>query len=400
MSKQYILIFAKTTYAKTPYDQWLAGTGIEPIILTPEEYASGYRHLPQVHAFANYDHNQLVEKTALRLGRRYPLVGVFARAEADVIRAGQLRDALDLPGQRTASALAYRNKVIMKDHLRGSGVLLPDYRPLDSAYTAIQFVEAHGFPVVIKPQAESGSFGTHILHDERELDSYLANAQRGNLEIETFVDGQMYHVDGLIIGGKIAFIHPFKYVNDCLSYRKNEFAGTRTLSSTDPLYQPLIDTARKVLGALPSPSNMAFHCELWHTKTGEIVFCEIASRTGGGMISSNIVYSFDLNIDKEWLLAECGLAQPLGPRAYRPGGGVVIPPLNGVLEHLPRGNEPEYVREVVFTSSEGQRFHGGVKSGLFLAGYVIAGDSEEEVSTNMFGVADWFAKSAKWQLST
>lgn len=400
MSKRYILIFAKTSYAKTPYDQWLDGSGIEPIILTPEEYAAGYRHLPQVHAFANYDHNQLVEKTALQVARSHPLVGVFARAEADVIRAAQLRELLDVPGQKTASALAFRNKVIMKDHLRGSGVLLPEYRTLDSAYTAVRFVEAHGYPVVIKPFAESGSYGTHIIRNEQELDGYLANAQRGGVEIETFVDGQMYHIDGLIVDGEIAFIHPFQYVNDCLSFRKNEFSGTFTLSPSNPVYQPLIDATRKVLAALPSPRHMAFHAELWRTRDGKLVFCEIASRTGGGMISSTISHSFGFNIDQAWLYAECGLSRPLGARAYQPGGGVVIPPLNGVLEHLPRGNEPDYVRETQITGAAGQRFHGGVKSGLFLAGYVVAGASEEEVVRNMSGVATWFAAHSRWQLTS
>lgn len=399
MSQKHILVFAKTSYSKTPYDQWLANTGIEPIILAPEDTAATYQHLPNVHGFANYDHNQMVEKMALRLGRSHSLVGVFARGEADVIRAAQLRDVLDLPGQRTESALAYRNKVIMKDHVRKSGILMPKYRALDSAYTALQFVEEHGFPVVIKPQAESGSYGTHIIHDERELDSYLASAQRGPAEIETFIDGEMYHVDGLLINGQLVFIHPFKYINTCLSYRKNEFVGTRTVSPSDPLYQRLVDAARQVLAALPSPRSMAFHCELWHTKKDEIAFCEIASRTGGAMVSSSILYSFDLNIDKEWLLAECGLGQPCTPRVYRPSGGVFIPPLNGVLEHLPRGNEPECVREVQFSGKVGQRFHGGVKSGLFLAGYVVAGQSEEEVTSNISSVAAWFAENARWQIA-
>lgn len=398
MAKRYILIFAKTSYVKTPYDQWLSGSGIEPIILTPEEYAAGYRHLPQVYSFGGYDHNQLVEKAALQVARRNPLVGIFARAEADVIRAAQLRELLDLPGQKTASALAFRNKVIMKDHLRGSGVLLPEYRSIDSAYTVIQFVEEHGYPVVIKPFAESGSYGTHIIRDEQELDSYLAHAPRGGVEIETFVDGQMYHVDGLIVNGELVFIHPFQYVNDCLSFRKNEFSGTFTLSPSSPVYQPLIDATRKVLAALPSPRHMAFHAELWITRDGKIVFCEIASRTGGGMISSTIRYSFDFNIDKEWLYAECGLPSSLGTPAYRPGGGVVIPPFNGVLEYLPRGNEPDYVKETQITGAVGERFHGGVKSGLFLAGYVVGGPTEEEVIKNMSGVAAWFVDHSRWQL--
>lgn len=125
----HVLVFAKTPYAKTPYDRWLAGSGVVPVILTTTEFAAGYGHLPHVHAFDDYDTNQLVEKTALRLAREHAVTAVFARAEADVVRAAQLRDLLDLPGQRTASALAFRDKVVMKDHLVGGPVEIPAYRP-------------------------------------------------------------------------------------------------------------------------------------------------------------------------------------------------------------------------------------------------------------------------------
>src|SRR5882757_7350569 len=85
MSQRHVLIFAKMIHGRTPYDEWLAETGIEPIILATDEVAPSYRHLPNVHSFASYDHNQLVEKTALELARRHSVVGIFARGEADVI---------------------------------------------------------------------------------------------------------------------------------------------------------------------------------------------------------------------------------------------------------------------------------------------------------------------------
>jgi hypothetical protein len=233
---RYVLIFAKTPHHKTPYDQWLAGTGVQPLILTPAEYAMGYRHMPNVHAFDNYDTNQLVEKTALNLARANQVDAVFARAEADVIRAAQLRDVLDIPGQRTASALAFRDKVIMKDHLSDGAVEIPVYRKLDSAYTAVRFTSEHGYPVVIKPVSESGSFGVRIIHGETGLDGYLAAPWRGASQIETFIPGQMYHVDGLVVNGELAFIHPFRYLNDCLSFRSNDWVANLPLNARDPLY--------------------------------------------------------------------------------------------------------------------------------------------------------------------
>ncbi|GFE19263.1 carboxylate--amine ligase [Streptomyces glebosus] len=392
----HVLVFAKTPYAKTPYDRWLAGSGVVPVILTTTEFAAGYGHLPHVHAFDDYDTNQLVEKTALRLAREHAVTAVFARAEADVVRAAQLRDLLDLPGQRTASALAFRDKVVMKDHLVGGPVEIPAYRPLDSAYTALEFVAEHGYPVVIKPLSESGSLGAAIIRDEAELDAYLARPWRGASEIEVFVPGQMYHVDGLVVNGEVVFAHPFRYLNDCLSFRANDWVANLPLTPQDPVHDRLLKAARAVLAELPTPPHTAFHAELWITPDDRTVFCEIASRTGGGMISAMVRHAFGIDLDKEWLYAECGLPSTLGTTAYRPTGALCIPPSDGVLTHLPSGDEPVCVKEVALTGTVGQEFHGGVKSGLFLAGYVVGGDTEEDVAANLENVATWFADRAQW----
>ncbi|WP_406382130.1 PLP-dependent transferase [Streptomyces sp. NBC_01618] len=40
---------------------------------------------------------------------------------------------------------------------------VPAYRLLDSAYTAVEFVAQHGYPVVIKPVSESGSLGADVV---------------------------------------------------------------------------------------------------------------------------------------------------------------------------------------------------------------------------------------------
>jgi len=394
---RHVLIFAKTPYDKTPYDAWLAGSGIAPIILTTGEYAAGYAHLPHVYAFGDYDSNQLVEKEALRLGRAHRIDAVFARAEADTVRAAQVRDLLDLPGQWHASALAFRDKVVMKDHLAGGPVEIPRYRALDSAYTALEFIEEHGYPVVIKPVSESGSLGASVIRDEAELDGYLRRPWRGNSQIETFIAGDMYHVDGLVIDGSIEFIHPFRYVNNCLSFRDSDWLATVPLSKADPAYHRLVGAARAVLATLPTPSNTAFHAELWVTPDDRVVFCEVASRTGGGMISATIRHGFGLDVDKEWLYAECGLPRTFTAPDYRPAGGLHIPPSHGVLELLPIGDEPACVREVSMAGSTGQVFHGGVKSGLFLAGYVVGGSSEEGVAANMERVASWFAERVRWR---
>lgn len=394
---RHVLIFAKSPYGKTPYDKWLAGSGIEPIILASAEHADGYAHLEHVYGFEDYETNQLVEKTALRLARAHEVVAVFARAETDVIRAAQLRELLRLPGQHTASALAFRDKVVMKDLLADGPVELPAYRRLDSAYTAVEFIAEHGYPVVIKPVAESGSLGTVIVHDEADLDAYLAQPWPGDSEIETFVPGDMFHIDGLVANGETVFVQPSRYINTALSFRTNEWVASMPLAAEEPAYHRLIEVTHAILERLPTPANAVIHLEVWLTPDDRLIFCEIASRTGGGIISSMIRHAFGVDLDREWFALECGLPSTLDAHAYRPAAGLSIPPAHGVLERIPVGEVPAGVLEATLDGVVGQVFHGGVKSGAFLAGYIVGADAHADLVGQLEKVAAWFYERTVWR---
>lgn len=394
--KNYIIIFCKTPYSKTPYDQWLKEYNITPLILTSTELADGYKDIQHVFSFDNYDYNQNVLLQAYELAKTFNVFSVFARAEVDVIRAAQLRELFGIQGQKVPSALAYRNKVIMKDYLKNSEINLPSYQRLESPLTLFQFIQSHGYPVVAKPVAESGSTGTWIIKNSDDLKKFLSEKHPYEMEVETFVDGYMCHIDGLKRNNEVIFLQASKYINNCLSFRDHEFCGSVTIDRYTELHHQLAETTQKILELLPKSENMAFHCELWVQPSGKIVFCEIASRTGGAIVSAIIEETFGLNIDREWLYAECGISSQYVPGDYRAGGGVWIPPKIGRLEYLPIGDEPVCVRNKSYHGKVGEVYNGGVKSGLYLAGFVVGGDDEHEVQKNVLAVAGWFKEKTIW----
>lgn len=42
-----------------------------------------------------------------------------------------------------------------------------------------------------------------------------------DLEVECFVQGQMYHIDGLVLGGKLKICWPSCYVNTVVDFEQN-----------------------------------------------------------------------------------------------------------------------------------------------------------------------------------
>ncbi|MCW0346506.1 ATP-grasp domain-containing protein [Pantoea ananatis] len=387
MKKKSVLILAKTEYARTPYDEWLQDSGVIPIVVTSPKFYEEYAcHITHCYSLSNYDEDddslfELVEK----IYKTTPFDHVFCRAEVDIIRAAYIRFRYGVLGQSTESALCYRDKYLMKERLSGQNIKVPSYRKVDSAQDIRAFCRQSGFPCVIKPRLASGSSGVVIIKSFEDLELCLkyGENQFSGMLAETYVDGKMFHVDGLIVDGELKFIQPFKYINDCLSYRSNMYIGNIPLGNHDRLYSLLVDTTKKIISFMPETKNFAFHCELWVTKQQDIIFCEIASRTGGGMISFLIEDMSGLNIDRAWLLAECEVNAVVYPdyhKDFQRFGCVCIPPANGKLLSLP-SVYPSAVRRTHLTGKSGVTYSGGEKSGLYLIGHVVEADDPASVLT-------------------
>ncbi|RKH32674.1 ATP-grasp domain-containing protein [Corallococcus sicarius] len=399
---RHVLVLANTDHEDTPYDEWAAGSDLQLTLLCSEEKAPGYRHLPRVWSFPNYRTNGQVEQTALRLAKEIGFCALFAKGEVDILRAGRLRDALGIPGQGFQSALAFRDKLLMKARLQEGGVPVAAAARVTTACDLLEFVEAHGLPVVIKPVLGSGSLDTRVIHDEAELDALLVRGIAPDMAVEKFVEGTMYHVDGLMAHSEVVEIHPSTYVNDCLSFQRDEFLGGYLLRETHPLKERLIRFTRQALRALPTPPHMTFHAEIWHTPDDRLVFCEIASRTAGCRFNTTFELGRGFNLDRNWFNAQCGLPVDVPP-ARSPGadgrmsGWCVVYPRAGLLTGLPSGTPPPGVHQLRLNGKPGQTHHGGYKSGDYLAGFILKGESEEQLQSRIREAATWFESNTTWR---
>src|SRR5262249_25726466 len=151
-----------------------------------------------IQLYGNYINNGRLEQDILdsRKVRAWDRIVVFG--EDDIVRAARLRERLGLPGQSTESAIAYRDKVRMKEWLQQAGVPVPAFARLSSPMDLIEFREAHGLPLFVKPISASGSTAAHSLRSDADFQECLAKRFQAripfseyvpDLMVEKFIDG-------------------------------------------------------------------------------------------------------------------------------------------------------------------------------------------------------------------
>ncbi|MEV7602177.1 ATP-grasp domain-containing protein [Kitasatospora sp. NPDC089797] len=396
----HALVLVDSDHADTPYDAWAAELGVRVTLLVSAEKYPQYAHLPAARPIVGYHGGTELERVAMELtGEGFD--AVIARGERDVLRAARLRELLGLPGQHWDSALAFRDKVLMKRMLREQGLDVPEFAPVRVAFDLYGFIREHGYPVVVKPALGSGSKGTSVLRGEADLTALLADGLPEHAEVERFVEGRMYVVDGLVSEGRLAAVFVSHYLNDCLTFHSGGYLGSAQMNRDDPLTDRLIGYAERVLGVLPTPDCTNFHLEVFLTPDDRLVLCEVASRTGGARTTGAIRACTGFDLDQRWFAAQLGERIPPGGgrRAVdrgSSGGWVLFYPGKGRLTGLPK-DPPSFVVEERIKGVIGERYHGGEKSGDYLGGYVIIGRDAAEIAANAEELAAWYAAGISWE---
>ena len=269
------------------------------------------------------DHRDDVLRAARDLQQRHGRFDcLIALSEFDIETGAFLRQALGIEGQQPEEASRLRDKVTMKRCVAEAGIPVPRFAALESPYQIRRFAREVGFPLVVKPRDGAASRGVMIVASQSELDGLLRGQAMEGLECEEYIEGDIYHVDGLAVAGEILALKPAKYLNTCLDFARGRPLGSVGVDNASVVEEMASFTGR-VLAALGLVTG-AFHLELIRRPSppgGEqVVFLEIGGRVGGAEIPFiwRDVYGFDLI--GEWLRVQLG--EPPRVPETPPGGEV------------------------------------------------------------------------------
>jgi len=372
-----------------------------------------YEH---VEVFPNLDAG-IVDWKAEKLHLKYNFTAIVCLNEEDIIRCARLRKHLGLEssGQTVQSALRYRDKVLMKEVLQADNISIPVFAPVEDTTSIIQFISIYGYPVVIKPRTGCGSVSTSVIRSEEELLSFLGGFVTQldsplGLEIEKFIEGPMYHVDGIVSNGSMSLAWPSCYLNYCGDFKKEKYNASYTLHPSNPIIHRIQKYVESVVQSLGGPLFFPFHGEVWHTPQDKLVLCEIASRVGGAGIRHVMEAQFGILLDRIWVQAQCNdpidykdLNQSWESKLpqYPCSGWIIIFPEQGRLLARPEREEGEKLENVLkyFPIAEpGEVFKVASHSADAVAQFVVKGESEEEVKKSLVMVYEWYKENCKWEL--
>lgn len=267
----------------------------------------------------------LAAATHLARGRR--ITRVVALEEYDIVTAAHIREHLGVGGMGTSSARCFQDKLAMRTKGRALGLPQPEFVQLVNYEAIDQFMKSHASPWILKPRVGASSMGMRKLRESQEvwtaileLDAREELHERSDFHLlEKYEPGNVYHVDSLIVEGKIVFTHVARYGAPPFDITHG---GGVTTSGT----VPYASKPRRALLALNAKVLTGFEIDRGVTHAEFIersganksardrfLFLEVAARAGGAFTAETIEAASGINVWREWAKIESATRE----RAYQ-----------------------------------------------------------------------------------
>jgi biotin carboxylase len=232
---------------------------------------------------------------------------VVALDDYDVEKAAYVREEFRIPGMGQTRARYFRDKLAMRMQAADAGINVPAFCPTFNYDELRHFVAKNPGPWVLKPRSAASATGIKKIHTINELwpalDS-LGDIQYSYL-LETFLPGDVYHVDSLVDGDEVVFARASRYMNPPMevAHEGRVFRShTVTFGSKDE--KELLKQNKKVLKALGLKRG-ASHTEFIKSATdGKFYFLETSARVGGANLVEMVEASAGINLWTEWAKIE------------------------------------------------------------------------------------------------
>lgn len=286
--------------------------------------------LDAVYLLPSFDEPDHVLNAVGYLARTERFARIVALDEFDMELAALLREHLRVPGMGATATRAVRDKLVMRELAAAAGIAVPEFAGVISHADVRAYLDRTTGPWLLKPRTQASAIGIRKLRQPDELWPILETLgdMQSHFLLERFVPGDVYHVDGVIDRGNVAFAEVHRYADPPFDVMH---AGGVFCSRTVPRGS---DDDRALRAELPRVlatvglDDGVFHVEFIRARdTGEFHFLEVAARVGGAHIADMVHAATGLNLWREWARLELARADDAPYRMAEPcadHAGIII----------------------------------------------------------------------------
>lgn len=236
------------------------------------------------------------------------LTGVLEQLQMSLAEA---RAIADVPGMRPEIARRFRDKDRMKEVLRSHGVPVAASRLVASRAELRAFVDAVGFPIIVKPQAGVGSRSTHRVESLADLDALarigLEPSAARPLQAEQFIRARELTCETVTIHGKPVWRSGTQYFPTPLEVLETPWVQYCVMlpREVEPPWTDFAAVNGEALEALfgddPRVSGTAItHMEWFLTNNGSMYVNEVGARPPGVQIMPLMSLAHDVDMIGAW----------------------------------------------------------------------------------------------------
>jgi len=280
--------------------------GAHVILLTIEKCLTdpwAREFIDEVFALPSFKNLTDVLYSVSYLARTRKIASIVALDDFDVELGGQLREHFRMPGMNASMAAFYRDKLAMRVGAKAAEIAVPRFTGVFNHDELREFLATTPAPWLIKPRSSASAMGIQKHTDAGEAFravETLGDQQSFHL-VEEMLPGEMYHVDSLVVGGKVVFCETNKYFRPLWEvWHGGGVFASQTLPREHPdtaTLRTLNERVHAAFGLKDGPSHTEF---LRHAQTGEFFFIETSARVGGASITDMVEAATGVNLWEEW----------------------------------------------------------------------------------------------------
>ncbi|HVE72726.1 MAG TPA: ATP-grasp domain-containing protein [Thermoanaerobaculia bacterium] len=254
-----------------------------------------------------------VEAVAERLGG---VDRLFAAYEQLQVPLALVRERFGVEGLSADAARNFRDKARMKELFDAAGLPCARHARVTSADEAWRFVEANGYPVVVKPLEGAGAKSTFRVDTAEQLADALRIAPPPLL-IEEHIVGEEHSFEGVMVDRSLVWHSLTHYRPTPLEVLRNGWIQwcVHLPRETDASrYDGIRAAAARALEVLGMKTGLC-HLEWFRRRDGSIAISEVAARPPGAQIMDLVSYAHDIDFDAAWVrLMILGTFEPAVPQ--------------------------------------------------------------------------------------